>query len=149
MPYFFLKRFFLILLCICLSLSLSGCIALALAPVAGGLFDKPITGDYLSSANKQTTFNAVLRAINAQGSSENVDRETGTMKGSIDSAYGQEIYLVTVAVDAQSEKTRVVITMKLGGVMKVDLRKNSQDVLNTLTEEIKKQLKGSTFQKVT
>lgn len=118
---------------------LSGCMALALAPIANSFTDKPVSWEYTTTAKKPAVFNAALKALNAKGSTESSDRETGTIRGSVTVSMGQAAYSVVLAIEEQGGRTKLRVNAKLEGIVKLDL-KNSSDLAKDLVDDIERQL---------
>ena len=135
----FLRRAVLYLAALAAAFLLSGCMALALAPVANAMTDKPVSWEYTTTARKAAVFNAALKALNTKGSTESSDRETGTIRGSVTVSMGQAAYEVVISVEEERGKTKLRVSAKLAGVYKFDL-KNSSDLANELVEDIERQL---------
>ena len=116
---------------------LSGCMALVAAPFANSLIDKPASLNYTTMVKKVPVFNAAVRALSQRGTTETIDRDTGTIKGTVTTTGGQTGYNVSIFVEEQGAKTSVRVQAKLEGVIKYDL-KNSTDLANELVLEIER-----------
>ncbi|MDB5870661.1 MAG: hypothetical protein JWQ07_103 [Ramlibacter sp.] len=124
---------------------LSGCMALALAPIANSFTDKPVSWQYTTTAKKPVVFNAALKALNAKGIAESVDREAGSIRGTVTVTGGQAAYNVTLSVEDRGGRTSLRVDAKLEGMMKFDL-KNSSDLANEIVKDIERQI-GATLER--
>lgn len=119
---------------------LTGCMALVLAPVANAvLTEKPAQLQYTTTAKPAVVFNAALKAVSTKGTATTIDRETGTIRGDITVSMGQAAYNVVITVAERGGKTVLVVSAKLVGLVKFDL-KNATDLANEIVTDIEQQL---------
>lgn len=133
------------LLLVLVSLLLSGCMALALAPVANSFTDKPVSWHYTTTAKRPAVFNAALKALDAKGTAESIDRESGSIRGTVTVTGGQAAYNVVLSIEEKSGKTGLRVDTKLEGIMKFDF-KNSSDLAKELVNDIERQI-GATLER--
>lgn len=117
---------------------LSGCFALALAPMAYSLTDKPVSEEYASSSARPALFNAALVAMQVKGRVESNDRETGTIKGHVTKGFTPYTVTIFIAEKGAKRSLRInVDTKSIGG--KFDLS-NSDEIGKEVLNEIERQV---------